>query len=93
MGGRKKEKDRKEKKWEGRRKKGKLPRLEETKLSQIADSMILYITVILDKVLIAQPCPTLCDPIERSLPDSSVHRFFQTRILEQIAIPFSRGSF
>ena len=42
---------------------------------------------------VAQSCPTLCDPVERSPPDSSVHRFFQTRILEQVAIPFSRASF
>ena len=93
-GGREEERKGQERKKMGRRRnKGKLPRLEETKLSQLAGSMMLYIKVILDKVLIAQLCPTLCDPVERSPPDSSVHRFFQTRILEQVAIPFSRASF
>ena len=37
-------------------------------------------------------CPTLCDPMDYSLPGSSVQRILQARILEWIAIPFSRGS-
>ena len=41
---------------------------------------------------VAQSCPTLCDPIDCSLPGSSVHGIFQARILEWIAISFSRGS-
>ena len=44
------------------------------------------------KVLVAQSCPTLCDPIDCSPPGSSVHRIFQARILEWIAISFSRVS-
>ena len=32
-----------------------------------------------------------CDPLDCSLPDSSVHGIFQARILEWLAIPFSRG--
>ena len=43
------------------------------------------------KVLAAQFCPSLCDPIDCSLPGSSVHGILQTRILEWVAIPFSRG--
>ena len=39
-----------------------------------------------------QSCPTLCGPIDCSLPDSSVHEILQTRILEQAAMPSSRGS-
>ena len=35
---------------------------------------------------------TLCDPMDCSLPGSSVHGIFQARILEWIAISFSRGS-
>ena len=35
---------------------------------------------------------TLCDPMDCSPPGSSVHGILQTRILEWIAIPFSRGS-
>ena len=33
-----------------------------------------------------------CDPIDCSLPDSSVHGILQARTLEWVAIPFSRGS-
>ena len=43
-------------------------------------------------VLRAQSCPTLCDPLDYSLPDSCVHEIFQARILEWAAISFSRGS-
>ena len=44
------------------------------------------------KVLVAQSCPTLCNPMDYSLPGSSVHGILQARILEWVAIPFSRGS-
>ena len=37
------------------------------------------------------PCPTLCDPMDCSLPGSSVHRILQARVLEWVAIPFSKG--
>ena len=40
----------------------------------------------------AQLCLTLCDPMDCSLPGSSVHGIFQGRILERVAISFSRGS-
>ena len=38
---------------------------------------------------IAQSCPTLSDPMEWSLPGSSVHGIFQARVLEWGAIAFS----
>ena len=38
---------------------------------------------------VAQSCLTLCDPMECSLPVSSVHGIFQTRILQWVAISFS----
>ena len=41
---------------------------------------------------VAQSCPTLCDPVDCSLPDSSIHGIFQARVLEWVAISFSRGS-
>jgi len=41
---------------------------------------------------VTQPCPTLCDPLDCSLPGSSVHGIFQAIVLEWIAISFSRGS-
>ena len=43
-------------------------------------------------VLVTQIFPILCDPVDYSLPDSSVHGILQARISEWIAIPFSRGS-
>ena len=36
-----------------------------------------------------QSCPTLCDPMDCSLPGSSVHGIFQARVLEWVAIAFS----
>ena len=39
---------------------------------------------------IAQLCPTLCDPMDCSLPGSSVCGIFQAIVLEWIAISFSR---
>ena len=42
-------------------------------------------------VLVAQLCPTLCNPKDCSLPGSSVHGILQARILEWLAIHFSRG--
>ena len=47
-----------------------------------------YLTVV---VLVAQSCPTLCDPMDHSLLGSSVHGILQARILEWVAISFSRG--
>ena len=40
----------------------------------------------------AQSCPTLCDPMDYSLPGSSIHGIFQARILEWVAISFRRYS-
>ena len=40
----------------------------------------------------AQSCPTLCNPMDCSLPGSSVHGILQARILEWVVISFSRGS-
>ena len=40
---------------------------------------------------VAQLCLTLCDPMDCSLPGSSVHGIFQAIVLEWIAISFSKG--
>ena len=42
-------------------------------------------------VLVPQSCLTLCNPVDRS-PPNSIHGILQTRMLEWVAIPFSRGS-
>ena len=41
------------------------------------------------KVLVSQFCLDLCNPMDCSLPGSSVHGISQARILEWVAIPFS----
>ena len=38
---------------------------------------------------VSQSCPTLCDPMDCSLPGSSIHGIFQARVLEWVAISFS----
>ena len=38
---------------------------------------------------VAQQCPTLGDPMDYSLPGSSVHGIFQAAVLEWVAIAFS----
>ena len=45
-----------------------------------------------DCVLVTQSCPTLFNPMDYSPLGSSVHRIFQARIREWVAISFSRGS-
>ena len=42
--------------------------------------------------LVAQSCLTLCDPVDCSLPDSSVHGILQARIVEWVDMLSSRGS-
>ena len=41
---------------------------------------------------VTQSCPTLCDPTNCSPPGSSLHGIFQAKVLEWVAISFSRGS-
>ena len=45
----------------------------------------LYVIILWSEI--AQSCPTLCDPVDCSLPGSSVHRIFQARVLEWVAFP------
>ena len=37
---------------------------------------------------VTQSCLTLCDPMDCSLPDSSIHGIFQARVLEWVAFAF-----
>ena len=50
----------------------------------------MYYVCMLAKSL--QLCPALCNPMDCSLPDSSFHGILQAKILEWVAIPFSRRS-
>ena len=40
---------------------------------------------------VTQSCPTLSDPMDCSLPGSSIHGIFQARVLEWVAIAFSNS--
>ena len=51
----------------------------------------IFIVLVHAKLL--QSCPTLCSPVDCSLPNSSVHGILQARIQEWVAMPSSRGIF
>ena len=50
------------------------------------------VLVVVCGVLVIQPCPTLCNPMDCSLPGSSIHGILQARILKLVAMPSARGS-
>ena len=52
----------------------------------------IFKITIYNMVFVAKSCLTLCNPRDSSPPGSSVHRVFQSRILEWVAISFSRES-
>ena len=57
------------------------------------DKLILLLAAAAAAAKSLQSCLTLCDPIDSSPPGSSVLGILQSRILEWVAISFSRGSF
>ena len=60
------------------------------------DETEIYYNLVIIKscewVKVAQSCLTLCDPMDCSLPVSSVYGIFQARVLDWVVISFSRGS-
>ena len=60
------------------------------------DNLLLFGVIEQGKVkaemLVSQLSKTICDPMDCSPPGSSVHGIFQERVLEWVAIPFSRES-
>ena len=63
--------------------------------SPVCSAYFLFIKASLPSCMNAkllQSCPILCDPMDRSLPES-VHGSLQVRILERIVMPSSRGVF
>ena len=48
--------------------------------------------IIVSCCLVTKSCPAFCDPMAYSPPGSPVHGISQVRILEWVAIPFSKGS-
>ena len=61
-----------------------------TCLKQNNTKQYVHLTLTVAKLL--QLCPSLCNPMDCSLPGSSVHGILQTRILEWVAMPSFRGS-
>jgi len=57
---------------------------------EISSDPLILIKV---KVKVAHSCPAICDPMDCGLLGSSVHGILQARILEWVAVPFSRGPF
>ena len=55
-------------------------------------SSVLYSFITESESEVSQSCPTLCDPMDCSLPGSSIHGIFQARVLEWADTSFSRGS-
>ena len=68
----------------------KLEPIIQSEVNQKEKHHIQYAAAAAAKLL--QSCPTLCDPMDYSLPGSSVHKFLQARQLEWFAMPSSRGS-
>ena len=56
------------------------------------EASISLLSLSVRKSEVPQSCLNLCDPIDCSLPASSVHGIFQARVLEWVAFSFSRGS-
>ena len=57
-----------------------------------SDESSLPVEEVLPLLKVPQSCPTLCDPMDCSLPDCSVYGILQERILEWVAILFSSRS-
>ena len=51
--------------------------------------VLLQCMIVKSESEVAQLCPTLCDPMDCSLPGSSIHGIFQARVLEWGVIAFS----
>ena len=64
-----------------------------SKIVSISQAMFMYNKFFITYMSeVAQLCLTLSDPMDCGLPGSSVHGIFQARVLEWVAISFSRGS-
>ena len=70
------------------------PGIKSTSLMYLASAGRFFTTSITKEAVCAKllSCGQPCDPMDCRLPGSSVHGIFQARILECVAISFSRGS-
>ena len=73
----------------------RLPRLWDSpgKNTGVGCHFLLQCTKVKSESEVTQSCLTLSDPIDCSLPGSSVHGIFQARVLEWGAIAFSKSAF
>ena len=70
-----------------------LPAMQETRVQALGQEDPLEKEMVThSRCLVAKLCLDLCSPKDCSLPGSSVHEIFQARILEWVAISFSRRS-
>ena len=69
---------------------GHIPRSRTTRL--YGNSMFNFLSACVQACSITQSCPTLCDLIDCSPPDSSIHWIFQARVRKRVAISYSKGS-
>ena len=58
-------------------------------INMILTQLLPWVKIALIAAKSLQSCPTLCDPIDGSLPGFSIHGIFQARVLEWDAITFS----
>ena len=74
-----------------RRQPNRLPRLWDSpgKNTGVGGHFLLQCMKVRSESEVAQSCPTLSDPVDCSLPGSSIHGIFQARVLEWGAIAFS----
>ena len=73
--------------WATREALGELRRDSQKEPSRLFKQSVSHVLCLKVKVKVAQSCPTLCD-----LMDYTVHGILQARILEWVALPFSRES-
>ena len=81
--------------WPHRRQPTRLPRPWDSpgKNTGVGCHFLLQCMKVKGESEVAQSCPTLSDPMDCSLPGSSVHRIFQARVLEWGAIAFSLSTY
>ena len=80
--------------WHHRQKPTRLPLPWDSpgKITGVGCHFLLQCIKVKSESEVTQSCPTLSDPMDCSLPSSSVHRIFQARVLERGAITFSNSS-
>ena len=59
----------------------------------LCEDILSHLIFIRTKCACAQSLPTLCNPMDYSLPGSSLHGIFQAKILQWVAISYSRGTY